>query len=57
MVPRVSELNDADRGVLQLIAGAFEPVMAALDAVDLADLPLEPDLDPSRPPRPVDADR
>lgn len=47
----MSELSDADRGMLELIGAAFEPVMAALDAVDLADLPLEPDLDPARAPR------
>lgn len=33
-----------------LIASAFEPAMAALDALDLADLPIEPDLDPGRAP-------
>jgi hypothetical protein len=36
-----------------LIASAFEPVMALLDAADLAELPLEPDLDPGRAPRSV----
>jgi hypothetical protein len=35
-----------------LISKAFEPVMSQLDALDLADLPLEPDLDPGRPPLP-----
>jgi hypothetical protein len=44
-------LNDADRGMLDLIGATFGPVMAALDAIDLADLPLEPDLDPARAPR------
>jgi hypothetical protein len=39
----------------ELISAAFEPVMAMLDALDLADLPLEPDLDPGRAPRPRDA--
>lgn len=48
-------LSDADRGILELIAATFEPVMAALDAVDLAELPLEPDLDPGRAPRPREA--
>jgi hypothetical protein len=36
----------------ELISSAFEPVMATLDALDLAELPLEPDLDPGRAPRP-----
>lgn len=49
--------DDADRGVLQLIMAAFEPAMAALDSVDLADLPLEPDLDPSRAPRSAETGR
>lgn len=40
--------------LVDLISNAFEPVMAALDALDLADLPLEPDLDPGRAPRPRD---
>ncbi|HEX3899956.1 MAG TPA: hypothetical protein VHW74_12345 [Mycobacteriales bacterium] len=35
----------------ELITTAFEPVMAMLDALDLSDLPLEPDLDPGRAPR------
>lgn len=39
-----------------MIASAFEPVMALLDAIDLADFPLEPDLDPSRAPTPTDSD-
>lgn len=38
--------------LLELIATGFEPVMAALDRIDLAEFPLEPDLDPGRPPRP-----
>jgi hypothetical protein len=37
--------------LLGLIAANFEPVMAALDAIDLAEFPLEPDLDPARAPR------
>jgi hypothetical protein len=41
--------------LLNLISTSFEPVMAALDAIDLADFPLEPDLDPGRAPRPHDA--
>jgi hypothetical protein len=39
----------------ELITAAFEPVMAMLDALDLSDLPLEPDLDPGRAPRPREA--
>ena len=38
--------------LLDLISNAFEPVMAVLDALDLSELPLEPDLDPGRAPRP-----
>lgn len=38
--------------LVNLIAANFEPVMAALDAIDLAEFPLEPDLDPGRAPRP-----
>jgi hypothetical protein len=41
--------------LLNLIASGFEPVMAALDAIDLAEFPLEPDLDPGRAPRPSHA--
>jgi hypothetical protein len=44
-------LGDGDLDVLRLIAGAFNDAMQALDSVDLAELPLEPDLDPARPPR------
>jgi hypothetical protein len=39
----------------ELITAAFESVMAMLDALDLSDLPLEPDLDPGRAPRPREA--
>ncbi|HVT20367.1 MAG TPA: hypothetical protein VHE57_03110 [Mycobacteriales bacterium] len=42
--------------LLSLIAANFEPVMAALDRIDLTEFPLEPDLDPARAPRPSDAD-
>ncbi len=45
-------LGGSDVEVLRLIAGAFSDAMQALDTVDLADLPLEPDLDPGRAPRP-----
>jgi hypothetical protein len=49
--------GEYDTGILQLIAAGFDPAMAALDGVDLADLPLEPDLDPSRAPRTGGADQ
>jgi len=42
---------EADLEVLRVVALAFEPAIEALDAADLAQLPLEGDLDPSRPPR------
>jgi hypothetical protein len=41
--------------LLALISAGFEPVMAAMDSIDLAEFPLEPDLDPARAPRPNDA--
>ena len=44
-------MRDGDVAMLGLISGAFDAAMKALDEVDLADLPLEPDLDPSRGPR------
>jgi len=43
--------SDGDLEVLRVVALAFEPSIEALDAADLAQLPLESDLDPSRPPR------
>ena len=43
-------LGEGDLDVLRVVAQVFEPAMAALDAADLAELPLESDLDPSRPP-------
>jgi hypothetical protein len=42
----------ADLQVLRAVAEAFEPGARALDAVDLAELAIEHDLDPSRPPAP-----
>jgi hypothetical protein len=42
------EAGDLD--VLRIVAQVFDPAMCALDEADLADLPLEGDLDPSRPP-------
>jgi hypothetical protein len=42
--------GEGDIEVLRAVAQAFEPAMRALDAADLAELPLEGDIDPSRPP-------
>jgi len=44
-------LRDGDLDVLRVISSVFDTSMRALEEVDLADLPLEPDLDPSRAPR------
>ena len=44
-------VSDGDLEVLRVVALAFEPSIEALDDADLAQLPLESDLDPSRPPR------
>jgi hypothetical protein len=44
-----------DLALLRVVAQAFEPAMRALDGAELAELPLETDLDPSRPPRPAPA--
>jgi len=41
--------------LLDLIATTFEPVMAAIDGIDPAEFPVEPDLDPGRAPRSSDA--
>lgn len=49
-------LGEGDLDVLRVVAGALGPAMAALDAVDLAELPIESDLDPSRPPSTRDAE-
>jgi hypothetical protein len=43
--------GEGDLEVLRLVALAFEPSIEALDGAELAQLPLEGDLDPSRPPR------
>ena len=43
--------DEADFEVLGMIAQAFDPAMRALDGAALELLPLEPDLDPGRPPR------
>ena len=49
------ELGEGDLDLLKVVDGAFGPAMAALDAADLSELPLESDLDPSRPPAEADA--
>ena len=41
---------EANLEVLRVVALSFEPSIVALDGADLAQLPLEGDLDPSRPP-------
>jgi hypothetical protein len=46
-------VGEGDLDVLEMIARAFEPGMHALDGADLTQLPLEGDLDPGRPPRPM----
>lgn len=43
--------DDSDLAVLAVVAQVFGPAMTALDAADLAQLPPEPALDPSRAPR------
>ena len=43
--------GEGDLDVLRVVAAAFGPAMDALDGADLAELPLEPDLDPGRAPR------
>jgi hypothetical protein len=45
-------VGEGDLEVLRVVAAAFEPAMAALDAADLAELPLEPNVNPGRPPGP-----
>jgi hypothetical protein len=43
-------LGEGDLDVLRFVAAAFEPAIAALDAVDVRELDAEPALDPSRAP-------
>jgi hypothetical protein len=47
------DVSEEDLGVIGMVAEAFEPGMRALDALELSRLPLEGDLDPSRPPHPA----
>jgi hypothetical protein len=44
-------VSEDDLVVLGMVAGAFEPSVRLLDAANMAELPLEVDLDPGRPPR------
>lgn len=46
------ELGEGDLDVVRMIVAAFGAGMEALDAADLSGLPLDPGLDPSRPPGP-----
>jgi hypothetical protein len=48
-------IGEDDLAVLRLVGEAFEPGMAALDALDVRALPFERDLDPGRPPRPPES--
>jgi hypothetical protein len=45
------ELGEGDLDLIEVVATVFGPAMEALDGADLSKLPLESDLDPSRPPR------
>jgi hypothetical protein len=47
------EADDTDIAVIRAADAIYGPVMAALDAADLTQVLPEPDLDPSRPPRPL----
>jgi hypothetical protein len=43
-------LGEGDLDLLRFVNAALGPAMAALDAVDLRELDIEPGLDPSRAP-------
>jgi hypothetical protein len=43
-------VGEGDLEVLAVVAQAFDPAMQALDGADLAQLPVEGDLDPGRAP-------
>jgi hypothetical protein len=47
------ECDDVDLAVIRAADAAYGPALAALDAADLAGVMPEPDLDPSKPPRPL----
>jgi hypothetical protein len=46
-------VDDVDLAVIRAADAVYGPAMAALDAADLTGVMPEPDLDPSRPPRPL----
>jgi hypothetical protein len=45
--------SETDIAVIRAADAAYGPAMRALGTVDLTDVASEPDLDPSRPPRPL----
>jgi len=45
--------SDTDLAVIRAADAAYGAAMRALDTLDLTDVAAEPDLDPSRPPRPL----
>ena len=47
------EVDDTDLAVIRAADAVYGPEMRALDSADLADVMPEPDLDPSRAPRPL----
>lgn len=47
------EVSDTDIAVIRAADAVYGPAMAALDAAGLAHVMSEPDLDPSRAPRPL----
>jgi hypothetical protein len=47
------QVSDVDLAVIRAADAVYGPAMRALDAADLTHVPPEPDLDPSRAPRPL----
>ena len=47
------DVDDTDLAVIRAADAVYGPAMRALDAADLTDVMPEPDLDPSRAPRPL----
>ena len=47
------EADDTDLAVIRAADAVYGPAMRALDAADLTHVMPEPDLDPSRAPRPL----
>ena len=47
------EADDTDLAVIRAADSVYGPAMRALDEADLTHVAPEPDLDPSRPPRPA----